>query len=1130
MRGEDKRDPASARGPVAFGSTDTWEFIAACSLAAVALGAASAYSLVVAVLALALCLTVVVVWWARRQGDALVVAVALLVFWAPFHTSVSKYNLSPQEIGVYFIIFACVMLDRRGVWDWIKRFAAATPRVSLIAIGVFALACLQSVALAHGMGAVERAQALRSALIYPVLFGMLVAYTVHSRHAERVALQSFYGGALALAAYALTLKVWGVDTANGAVIGRLGAEASFLSQYHPNNLGLYFALALPFALPLWREASRSFTHHRLKQVGIVLTAMLLLLDILLAASRGTLLALAVSALVALLMLLWKGSATQRVVIGATVAGLVSGFVGLALWKGQEIFQRYRALLTPASLLNDPNVQFRLRLYGRALQQIKAHPLTGIGISAFASTGAVPFSPHDTYIDLWVSVGVFGLAAFLLVLGYAVWVSVARARRYSATRNELGLYYTLAILFALVAFITQGFVEAYDAQPRITPIIWMIALFAQVAAFRRMVPLAAAMPDAPATDVPEEAVDAQSAGVSASAGSPTLSAPRPTPLLASEVEMEPGLRTGAPVQDAPDDPFQISSEFAIAQVFDGASGLERANLSGALAYAQAPAEVTAPLAVVDAPAAEARRGAAEAEMLLRQAPSGYLWNQAYSLLVFGLNFALSVIIARGLSVADYGVYSMLSTVVAVLILIFAFGLEDAASVFVPRLLARNGRAGAASLIRRMLLLRTLIMVGIGAAVALGLPLLATPLARFGLAPYGFTQALSGFDGLRPYALGAYLAASAIVALQGAFFASILKTRATLIIGGLSQLMGALVTFALLRLGYGVDGIFAAQALVTWVAVIAFLVVLFPYLRGAPAPAPETPGEVRGLMISAWLTNVTNGALGKQMDILLMAFFAVSYVAIGYYNLAYQIVSIVAVLLISGLGGVGMAAMSAAYATNGAARLASMWRAIVMLQLLLAAPLQIFTFALANQIIVTVYGEAYAGAIPLLRIFIVFSFLGRMIGGGASQSALYVMGKQRIVLITRWIGFAINLALDIFLIRIAGPAGALVATGFSQLWVGVVEYIALRSLISTRYPFRLALRIIVYSAIGSLLPAVVPGEGLLGLVASGTLFVALFLIAALTLGLGDPRDIVEVASLSPRIRWLLSFVNRVSIRRT
>jgi O-antigen/teichoic acid export membrane protein len=1236
-----------------------WIFVA--GGVAFLLGALSAVSPAVALIALAISITLIVGWWAAaRGGDALVVAVALLVFWAPFHTTVSQFNLSPQEVGVYFILLACLMLDRRGLWNWLLSFIFSIPLVSLIAIGLFALACLQAVVFEHGVSLGGRLQGLRPELLYPVLFALLIAYTVRSRKVERLLFQAFFAGGVALAAYALTLKLWGVDIANGAVAGRLGAEASILSQYHPNNLGLYFAFALPFALPLWREAAESWDQARLRKTAILLGVFLLTLDILLTASRGTLVALAISGLVGLCMLLWLGTWAQRAITGAIAFGAAAGIAALALSGKASAFGRYAALLNPKALLANPNVQFRLTLYERAWALIKSHPLTGIGLQAFSATSSAPYSPHDTYLDLWVSIGILGLLAFLFVLALGVWSMFRWANYHRRAGDQVGLYYCLSVILAISCFITQGFVEAFDAQPRIAPVIWMLALVAQVASFRPRVsaqtatmprfprlsrptapppvapgprgvrptpliapppadwsgriedleagpiPPAASTPSVPGTPAEDSGAPPHSedttapprlergqvvgplAGSHASGAEYEESAPEGAdidehpPLPAPQVPLPDSYEASARLWQPPTKRVTGAPESAHEQALAGGADERKAadaDWDWDWDYHTGPAlmvaQNTLPLIEGDAfhssnifdaisiqretaprrVAAPGRASTGEAEALLKRAPASYVWNQVYSILIFAMSFVLSIVIARGLSATDFGVYTMLSSIVSVLLLVFAFGLEDVASVYVPRLLAQGGVSGASAMLRWMLIQRTLVMLAIGALLAVGLPFIAGPAGLAGVTSTGFAHAVAGYAGLRAVLVGAYLAGGGIVALQGGFFASVLKTRATLIIGGVTQALGAALTLALIQLGYGLDGVFAAQALAAWVAAAAYLIVLYPYLRGRPAPGSVDISGARSLMVSAWLTNISNGALGKQMDILLMSLFAVTYAAIGFYNLAYQLVSVVGVLLISGLGGVSVAAMSVAYTARGRARLIAMWRAIIMLQLLLVIPFQVLTFALADQIIETIYGAQYAEAAPLLRIFLVFSFLGRLLGGGANQSALYVISKQRVVLVTRWIGFAINLVLDIILIHLAGPAGALIATGFSQLWVGYVEYLVLRREIKTRYPASMAVRVLAYSlvaaiptislaglmarvatALASSLAAVFPAAasqftaltGLLDLVALGALFIVVFAVAATLLGVGDAGDIVDLAAVNPRVQWVIALVRRYSVQ--
>ena len=96
--------------------------------------------------------------------------------------------------------------------------------------------------------------------------------------------------------------------------------------------------------------------------------------------------------------------------------------------------------------------------------------------------------------------------------------------------------------------------------------------------------------------------------------------------------------------------------------------------------------------------------AEATNLLRRAPSAYLWNQLGSLWIFAASFALSLIATRSLGDANYGIFAVALTFFNTAVYAAAFGLEDAATVFVPRTLAERGRAATATLLRRILLTR------------------------------------------------------------------------------------------------------------------------------------------------------------------------------------------------------------------------------------------------------------------------------------------------------------------------------------------------------------------------------------------------------------------------------------------
>src|SRR6266566_3143713 len=103
-----------------------------------------------------------------------------------------------------------------------------------------------------------------------------------------------------------------------------------------------------------------------------------------------------------------------------------------------------------------------------------------------------------------------------------------------------------------------------------------------------------------------------------------------------------------------------------------------------------------------------RGEKGARYLLKRTPTNYLLNQAYGLWVFASLFILSLIMTRKVSVTQYGVYAIAMAAFNTIAYIVAFGLEDATTTFVPRVLTMHGRAAAASLVRRMLALRLAIL--------------------------------------------------------------------------------------------------------------------------------------------------------------------------------------------------------------------------------------------------------------------------------------------------------------------------------------------------------------------------------------------------------------------------------------
>jgi O-antigen/teichoic acid export membrane protein len=414
----------------------------------------------------------------------------------------------------------------------------------------------------------------------------------------------------------------------------------------------------------------------------------------------------------------------------------------------------------------------------------------------------------------------------------------------------------------------------------------------------------------------------------------------------------------------------------------------------------------------------------------------LLNQAYGLWFFISSFLMTLIITRQVSTEQYGVYVVALTAFNTIQYLVAFGLEDATTTFVPRIWAEHGKADAASLIRRLLGLRLSVLVVGVLCMLYGLPLLAYIIA---LVPIPGTAAVA--QGLRAPALlthilplAVYVLGSSAAGLLTAVCAALMRMTIVFVIGCATQLLLLGLSFYVLHLGWGIDGILWLLALVSLVNAAAFALWLAPQIfrRGVAYKPSFKP--ILQLGVSSWLTNLASGALFKQISVLLLNMFAVSLTGIAYFNLSFQLADSANTLLVAGFGGVGGAALATAFVGHNHERLGRSWQVLIKVETLLAVTGLVFCLFNAPNIAHVLYGSKYDPIGPLFTIFLFFNILVRILGTTIHQSALYVVGKARLVVLSQWAGLLVVLLLGILLVPLAGPAGALIADGVAKTVAG------------------------------------------------------------------------------------------------
>ena len=514
---------------------------------------------------------------------------------------------------------------------------------------------------------------------------------------------------------------------------------------------------------------------------------------------------------------------------------------------------------------------------------------------------------------------------------------------------------------------------------------------------------------------------------------------------------------------------------------------------------------------------------EAQLLLKRTPVSYLLNQAYGLWLFISLFLITVIVTHKLSVEEYGVYAVAFAALNTIAYIVAFGLEDATTTFVPRVFSEHGRAAAALLIRRLLVLRLATLTLSVGIMLFAMPALATLSAAIPLKVSADIAAglrdpdlLSHITPIAVYVLG-----NGISSLITAVCASLMRMRFVFVVGGVTQLLLLLFSFVVLQLGWGTNGVLWLFAISSLLSAAAFVFWLLPLLfaRGATYVQPLKP--VVQLGISAWLTNLVSGALLKQVSIILLGFFLVSIVQIGYFNLSFQLAHAASLLLVSGFGGVAGAALAAAFVGRNYDRLARSWQALIKIETLLAAPVLVFCLFNAQNVAHALYGSNYDPVGPLLAIFLFFHILVRVLGTTMHQYALYVVGKPNWVVLSQWIGLGAVVVIGIMLIPRWGPSGALVADGLAQVITGGLMLAILWRILPRKYPLGFTLKLLLGLTIAAL-PGIVwhPGSRIL-LGVSGTIFLVLCVGLLVLIKPLNGEDLELVGGLNgrlvPLLRW-------------
>ena len=441
-----------------------------------------------------------------------------------------------------------------------------------------------------------------------------------------------------------------------------------------------------------------------------------------------------------------------------------------------------------------------------------------------------------------------------------------------------------------------------------------------------------------------------------------------------------------------------------------------------------------------------------EQLIRRAPTGYLWNQAGSLWLFLSLLLFEVVIRRSLPPSETNIFDLVATIANLGFYIASFGLASAGTVFLPRALAEGGPSLALSLANRLVAIRFTLSLIVGAALVWGLPELIRLVDNAGWQP--------GIDLSRSFTIqamldhrvviAAYVVCIGVSTLLSTLLIALVYTRVVFIIGGLGQLVMLGIAYLLVRpLNSGVDGAIAAQAIPAAFTALIFAFVLRRVLRAKPSSKGyRLLRPTLRLGVAAWLADLPNSSLVQPLAIGQLA--AVAPTQLLYFKSTYQMGDAGARFFTDGLGGISMASMSVAY-EGGLGPLATSWRTVSKLQVLLGVPLVAFCIPHAAAIMRLLFGVNYAQSGPLLAIFLALYGLNQLLGGSTHEWALYVLGRQQWVVLSRWATLGILAVAGALLVPQLAALGALLAVALGRLVAQIFLLVLARVWVRRAYPW-------------------------------------------------------------------------------
>lgn len=404
-------------------------------------------------------------------GLAILVLAVLLAAWSPeaacgavllaapttFHLHrLPRGEFSLLELAIIAGVLGYGLRSALGldVQNWLidGRTSFYPPEIALPVLGIVALGCFSLLTVADPAHRHESIRELRTVIIEPVMFLVLARLVWRDARARTWAAACIIVAGVVVAIYAVA------QAAIGTGVHADGITRATATYPHPNNLCLYLErtalLTAGLLLTRWRPRL-CYALVLLQCAGIAATF-----------SRGGLVALFVGAAA----LIWwiRSRRLLRLLAVVTVCVL---FVALSLFRNR--------LFDLGGSGNEPT---RFAIWRSSIHMIRDHPITGVGLDQFlyqywrryVEPGAwaerYTAHPHNLILDVWLSLGIVGLAV-------AAWIAAGVTREVWRVRRFAPADAIAAGAFAaLMGGLAHGMFDNGFFLPDLAVLTWAFVAF------------------------------------------------------------------------------------------------------------------------------------------------------------------------------------------------------------------------------------------------------------------------------------------------------------------------------------------------------------------------------------------------------------------------------------------------------------------------------------------------------------------------------------------------------------------------------------------------------------------------------------------------------------------------------